>query len=202
MINYLSQLGYVKVESVTRDTIVYLEMAKSNIVCYLLQHRKETLNFFTLDSHLLFTWENRKLCVPPSVSCYFIDIEKFIGEVREALLREKPIIIETYSAVVPAGPSYLCLCTQPKKGEGSYNFLSAETGYSDDFIKIADSKGIILRNFICDAIFLLTTTYIGNTSPFHIQYFRYDKWRFKVTISRNGSKTKCYFDTSHDVKII
>lgn len=195
MINCLSQLRYVKVTSVTKGTVIYLEMAKSDIVCYLLQHRKEILNFFTLDSHLLFTWENNCLHVPPSVSCYFADIEKFTGELREALLRERPIIIETYSAVVPSGLSYLCLCTQSKKGEDSYNFLSAETGCSDSFIKIADSKGIHLRNIICDAIFMLTTTYIGNIQPYYIQYFCYDNWKFKLVISKSGSQTKCYFDT-------
>lgn len=195
MINHLCQLGYIKAESVTKETAVYLKMTKSDIVCYLLQHRKEILNFFTLDSHLLFAWENKDFYIPPSVSCYFADLENFIGEVREALLEEKPIIIETYSAVVPVGTSFLCLCTQSKQGESSYNFLSAETGCSDKFKKIADSKGINLKSFICDAIFLLVTTYIGNIQPCHIQYFLYDRWKFKMIISENGSQIKCYFDT-------
>lgn len=195
MINQLSQLGYVKAESITKETAVYLAMIKSDIVCYLLQHRKETLNFFTLDGHLLFIWENKDFYIPSSVSCYFADLENFIGEVREALPKEKPIIIETYSAVVPVETSFLCLCTQSKQGESSYNFLSAETGCSDEFKKIADSKGINLRNFICDAIFLLATTYIGNIHPCHIQYFLYDRWKFKMVISESGSQIKCYFDT-------
>lgn len=199
MINHLNQLGYVKAESATKGTAVYLAMAKSDIVCYLLQHRKEILNFFTLDSRLLFTWENKDFYIPPSVSCYFADLEKFIGEVREALPKEKPIMIEIYSAVVPVGTSFLCLCTQSKQGENSYNFLSAETGCSDKFKKIADSKEINLRNFICDVIFLLTTTYIGNFHPYHIQYFKYDSWKFKMIISENGSQIKCYFDTLHNV---
>ncbi|MFQ9514650.1 MAG: hypothetical protein ACLRZ9_02370 [Eubacterium sp.] len=190
MVKSLTEIRYIKVESLSRDNVCYIQNHARLIARYILCHRKETLGFYTLDNHLLFYWEDSQLCVPDSVSVFYIGIEDYLERIQNALKMEQAVCPTTYRSVSSFNGSYLCLLPQKEQGDRNYNFLSADIRCSDEFKEVIDRMNISLKDIGVEVAFMLTTVFIGNNTPFSVQHFRYDILDFDVTLG----DTLCYFD--------
>ncbi len=196
MITSLSEMKYLKVEIVWKESSVYIKNNFDEIARYILSHQREYLIFYSLDNYVLFYWTKKQVEIPDSVFISFSDMPNFLESLNNSLLKEKAILPRVYNSITPFRNSFICLYPQITKGSSNYNFLSLKIETSLSFDKVMDSLNIDVRQFTNEVVFLLCTFYIGNNFPAPKQYLDYNSYKFQITLNKGNTDT-CYFDTAN-----